>query len=61
MCSFYVYKRTPNYKEMYLIMMNASERAMDIIIEAQRKFEALCIGASDDDEKKETASETFDF
>ena len=31
----------PNYKEMYLKMVRASERAINILIEAQRECEEL--------------------
>ena len=35
----------PDYKEMYLIMARASEQAMDILIDAQRKCEELYISS----------------
>ena len=31
----------PNYKEMYLKMVRASERAINILIEAQRECEEM--------------------
>ena len=33
----------PDYKEMYLIMTRASEQAMNILIDAQRKCEELYV------------------
>jgi len=33
----------PNYKEMYLTMMRASEKAINILIEAQQKCEDMYI------------------
>lgn len=35
----------PNYEEMYLIMMRATEKAMKDLIEAQKKCEELYIKA----------------
>ena len=35
----------PDYKEMYLKMVRASEAAMDILIRAQQECEELYIGA----------------
>ena len=36
-----------NYKEMYETMVRASEKAMNIIIEAQRKCEEMYLTAGD--------------
>ena len=33
--------KMPNYKEMYLKMMRASERAINILIEAQQECEEM--------------------
>ena len=35
----------PNYKEMYLKMVRASEKAINILIEAQRECEELYLSA----------------
>lgn len=40
----------PDYKEMYLTMVCASEKAIRILIEAQRKCEDMYIEAEDADE-----------
>ena len=34
-------RKLPDYKEMYLIMARASEQAMNILIDAQRRCEEL--------------------
>ena len=39
--------KLPEYKEMYLIMARASEQAMNILIDAQRKCEELYISESE--------------
>ena len=36
----------PDYKEMYLTMVRATEKAMDILIEAQQKCEDMYIEAN---------------
>ena len=36
----------PDYKEMYLTMVRAAEKAINILIEAQRKCEDIYINAS---------------
>lgn len=36
-----------NYKEMYEVMVRASEKAMNILIEAQRKCEEMYLAAGD--------------
>ena len=35
----------PDYKEMYLTMLRATEKAMNILIDAQRKCEDMYIEA----------------
>lgn len=35
----------PNYKEMYLTLFRASEKAVNIIIEAQKEVEELYINS----------------
>lgn len=37
----------PNYKEMYLTMVRASEDAINTLIEAQRRCEELYISSSE--------------
>lgn len=37
----------PDYKEMYLTMFRASEKAINILIEAQRQCEELYISAKE--------------
>ena len=37
----------PDYKEMYLILFRATEQAINMLIEAQRKCEELYISAPD--------------
>lgn len=41
----------PDYKEMYLTMVRASEKAINTLVEAQRKCEELYLEG--EDEKKE--------
>lgn len=36
----------PNYKQMYLIMLDATERAMKIITDAQQRCEEIYIDAA---------------
>ena len=36
----------PDYKEMYLIMMRAVEKAVNLLIEAQQKCEELYIAGT---------------
>lgn len=38
----------PDYREMYLKMMRASEQALRILIEAQQECEELYLGAEDE-------------
>lgn len=38
----------PDYKEMYLTLVRASEEALDILIAAQRKCEEMYLSADDD-------------
>ena len=40
-------KNMEDYKEMYETMVRASEKAMNIIIEAQRKCEEMYLAAGD--------------
>lgn len=44
--------KEPNYEEMYLTMVRASEKAMNIIIDAQRKCEELYLAAEEEKEDK---------
>lgn len=37
----------PDYRQMYLTMIQASEEAIDLLIEAQRKCEELYISSSE--------------
>ena len=41
------------YKEMYLKMMRATEKAMNILIEAQRECEEMYLAAGDEEEQKQ--------
>lgn len=41
----------PDYKKMYYIMFRASEKALNIIIEAQRKCEEMYLSAEDTEEE----------
>ena len=43
--------KEPDYKEMYLKMVRASEDAINILIEAQRECEEMYIKAGDDSER----------
>ncbi len=38
-----------DYKQMYFIMMNAAEEAINLLIEAQRRCEELYINAEKDE------------
>lgn len=49
----------PNYKDMYLAMVDASEKATNILIEAQRKAEEIYI-SSDEPELKILPSDEAD-
>ena len=40
--------KEPDYKEMYLKMVRASEDAINILIEAQKECEEMYISASED-------------
>lgn len=45
----------PDYKEMYLIMMRAVEKAANLLIEAQQKCEELYIaGTSSENDSADT-------
>ena len=37
----------PDYKEMYLTMVRASEKAMNLLAEAQQKCEEMYLAAGD--------------
>lgn len=39
----------PDYKEMYLTMVRASEKAVSVLIEAQRECEELYLSAPEAD------------
>ena len=41
----------PDYQEMYLTMMREAERAMEILISAQRKCEELYISAPEEEKE----------
>ena len=43
----------PSYKEIYLTMMRATEQAIRILIEAQKKCEELYLADMDDKEEAE--------
>ncbi len=43
-----------DWKEMYLTMVRASEKAIRILIAAQQKCEDMYIEAEDDDEEEES-------
>lgn len=43
----------PDFEEMYYKMVRASEKAIRIIIEAQRECEEMYISADDADESEE--------
>ena len=43
----------PDYKEMYLIMARAAEKAERILIEAQRRCEELYLAAEKDEEDED--------
>ena len=38
----------PDYKKMYLMMVNATEQAMDVLIKAQQACEELYIGKTEE-------------
>ena len=42
----------PDYKEMYLSLFRATEKAINILIEAQNKCEDMYIEAEDEEEDK---------
>ena len=44
----------PDYKEMYLKMMRATEKAMNILIQAQQECEELYIADADKEDESET-------
>ena len=43
-----------DYKEMYLKMVRASEKAMDILIQAQRECEEIYIEQAEDEESRDS-------
>lgn len=43
----------PDYKEMYLTIMRASEEAMDILITAHRKCEKMYLATSESETETE--------
>lgn len=45
---------TPDYKKMYFLMVDAGERAMNIIIEAQRQCEKMYIDAEEDETEQDS-------
>ena len=46
----------PDYREMYLKMMRASEQALRILIKAQQECEEMYLSAADETEEKEKPS-----
>ena len=42
----------PDYKEMYLTLFRATEKAINILIEAQNKCEDMYIEAEDDESEE---------
>lgn len=45
-----------DYKELYLMMMRASEKAIKILIDAQRECEELYLKQNDDNDCEETVN-----
>lgn len=43
----------PDYKQMYLTLLSASEAAINTLIAAQRECEELYIASTEEDENKE--------
>ena len=39
----------PDYKEMYLVLFRASEKAVNDLIAAQRRCEELCLSSDEPD------------
>lgn len=50
----------PDYKEMYLTLFRATEKAANILIEAQQKCEELYISAEDTEPKLVTIKNNRD-
>ena len=48
----------PDYKEMYLTMVRATEKAINILIEAQQKYEEMYINASSKEDAKYKADDS---
>ncbi len=46
-----------DYKEMYLTMVRASEKAIDLLVEAQQKCEEMYLSSKDEEEAEEEAGE----
>lgn len=44
----------PDYKEMYLTMVRASEEAINALVEAQKKCEELYLEGEDEKTERET-------
>ena len=42
----------PDYKEMYLTLLRASEEAVNVLIAAQRKCEEMYLAAAEETEKE---------
>ena len=42
-----------DYKKMYVTMVNAAEKAMELLIEAQRQCEALYIETEESSDREE--------
>ena len=45
-----------DYKGMYLKMMRETEKAIDILIKAQRECEEMYIGMSEEEEQKNSSA-----
>lgn len=43
----------PDYKEMYLTMCRASEKAIDLLVEAQQKCEEMYLSSEEEAEQTE--------
>ena len=49
----------PDYKEMYFIMVRATEKALRILIEAQQTCEELAMAEDEPGEKDDEKSESI--
>ena len=47
----------PDYKEMYLVMARAAERAIRILIDAQRQCEEIYVRADETDARRDDGEE----